>query len=490
MLVGEAGIGKTWTARTFAAFARERGALVLWGCCFEGDWAPPYGPWIEALGNYTRACDTERLRRELGPAASPLAQLIPEVRTALPDIPLAAPLRPEEERFRLYDAAGQFLLTIAKDVPVVLVLDDLHWAFREAAERFQELLAISKRYGSIPREAEALLQLASCQFVLGDLTVAQQTAQHAREMVARLGSTHRLHVVIGAALASGMAYFLDGDWPALATAASQFIANPEARRSPLGLFVAANAAINNTRAENEAEARRILTALVAVLPCMQPTMYVHNGTVNIAASSVWELAATEFATPFRQLALDLIAAGIGGHYGGSHELTVARMAALLGNGAEASTYFARARTVLETNGQKLLRAIVDYDEALALIHMGSLDRVQIASLLDTALAQFRALDMDAWQKRTLDQQERFALLSRSKSPVNRVYPDGLTPREVEVLRLIAEGKTNKEIAATLIVSIPTAQRHIANIYNKIGARGRADATAYALSHGLAAPRLR
>jgi DNA-binding CsgD family transcriptional regulator len=64
------------------------------------------------------------------------------------------------------------------------------------------------------------------------------------------------------------------------------------------------------------------------------------------------------------------------------------------------------------------------------------------------------------------------------------YPDGLTGREVEVLRLLARGRTNKEIAAALVVSVPTAERHVANIYAKIGARGRADATAYALRHGL------
>jgi DNA-binding NarL/FixJ family response regulator len=60
---------------------------------------------------------------------------------------------------------------------------------------------------------------------------------------------------------------------------------------------------------------------------------------------------------------------------------------------------------------------------------------------------------------------------------------------VEVLRLLAEGKTNKEIAAALVVSVPTVQRHIANIYGKIGARGRADATAYTIRRGLASPRL-
>jgi DNA-binding NarL/FixJ family response regulator len=60
----------------------------------------------------------------------------------------------------------------------------------------------------------------------------------------------------------------------------------------------------------------------------------------------------------------------------------------------------------------------------------------------------------------------------------------LTPRELEVLRLIAGGATNHEIANKLFVSVRTVERHITHIYGKIGARGKADATAYAMRHSL------
>lgn len=69
--------------------------------------------------------------------------------------------------------------------------------------------------------------------------------------------------------------------------------------------------------------------------------------------------------------------------------------------------------------------------------------------------------------------------------IGSCYPQGLTQREVEVLRLIAGGATNREIAAELVLSVRTVERHITNIYYKIGARGKADATAFALTHGLA-----
>jgi pimeloyl-ACP methyl ester carboxylesterase len=64
----------------------------------------------------------------------------------------------------------------------------------------------------------------------------------------------------------------------------------------------------------------------------------------------------------------------------------------------------------------------------------------------------------------------------------------LTDRETEVLSLLAGGRTGREVADTLGISLSTAQRHIANIYAKIGARGRVDAAAYALARGLVTPR--
>ena len=68
------------------------------------------------------------------------------------------------------------------------------------------------------------------------------------------------------------------------------------------------------------------------------------------------------------------------------------------------------------------------------------------------------------------------------------YPDGLTAREAEVLGLLASGKTNKQIASELVLSVSTVQRHVANVYAKIGAHGRAEATAYALRRGIAQAR--
>ncbi|WP_395310841.1 HD domain-containing phosphohydrolase [Mycobacterium sp. AMU20-3851] len=65
-----------------------------------------------------------------------------------------------------------------------------------------------------------------------------------------------------------------------------------------------------------------------------------------------------------------------------------------------------------------------------------------------------------------------------------VRPDGLTPREVDVLRMVARGMSNKEIAETLVISAKTARNHVERTYAKIGACNRIGASMYALKHGL------
>jgi DNA-binding NarL/FixJ family response regulator len=61
---------------------------------------------------------------------------------------------------------------------------------------------------------------------------------------------------------------------------------------------------------------------------------------------------------------------------------------------------------------------------------------------------------------------------------------GLTPRELQVLRLVAAGETNKAIAAELVLSDRTVDRHVSNIFTKLGVSSRAAATAYAYEHQL------
>jgi DNA-binding NarL/FixJ family response regulator len=93
--------------------------------------------------------------------------------------------------------------------------------------------------------------------------------------------------------------------------------------------------------------------------------------------------------------------------------------------------------------------------------------------LDAADAAFDRLGA------TLDAR-RVARLRRSPA-----LPGGLTVREAEVLRLVAAGKSNREIATLLVLSDKTVARHLSNIFAKLGLSSRTAATAFAFEHGLA-----
>jgi predicted ATPase len=128
LLAGEPGIGKTRLAEELAGQATARGGLVLWGRCWEGEGAPAFWPWVQIVRAYVQAADPAALRHEMGAGAADIAQLLPAVRERLPDLPPPPPTEPEAARFRLFDSLSGFLRAAAARRPLVLVLDDLHWA--------------------------------------------------------------------------------------------------------------------------------------------------------------------------------------------------------------------------------------------------------------------------------------------------------------------------------------------------------------------------
>jgi len=128
MLVGEPGIGKTRTAQELATYAGLRGAQVLWGRSYEEQGVPPYWPWVQAIRSYARERDPDQLRSEMGSGAADIAEMVSDIRERLPDLPPPPNLEPEQARFRLFDSITAFLKTASQRQPLVLVLDDLHWA--------------------------------------------------------------------------------------------------------------------------------------------------------------------------------------------------------------------------------------------------------------------------------------------------------------------------------------------------------------------------
>ena len=128
MLVGEPGIGKTRLAQEFAVYASLRGAQVLTGHCYEGEVSLPYRPFIEAFRQYARSRPDAELRGELSDGAPEVAKLVSEIRQRFPDIPEAPPLEADAERLRLFESVSAFVCSAAQSTPIVLFLDDIHWA--------------------------------------------------------------------------------------------------------------------------------------------------------------------------------------------------------------------------------------------------------------------------------------------------------------------------------------------------------------------------
>ena len=129
LLSGEPGIGKTRLADEVAAHARDQGIYTVRGRCWEEGGAPAYWPWVQLLRACMRSLEPEQLRRCVGSGGPVLAELLPELREQLGDIPRPVVRDPETLRFRLFDAVVSFLGELAAtERPLLVVLDDLHAA--------------------------------------------------------------------------------------------------------------------------------------------------------------------------------------------------------------------------------------------------------------------------------------------------------------------------------------------------------------------------
>jgi predicted ATPase len=219
LIGGVPGIGKSRLALEAHGLAERNGMTVLWGRCFEGERARAFGPWVEALDGYLRELDQDRLQRTHGPHAATLAQIVPSLRDALPDLPAPPTTTPIEDRLRLFDAAVQVVLSAASERPLLVVLDDLHWAdqaslvlLRHLARHIADapiLVLATLREEELPAnhaldELLAMLRReAPCKrLTLPDLSLAESSALAARVLEPR--SPDQATATLDDALAQGL----------------------------------------------------------------------------------------------------------------------------------------------------------------------------------------------------------------------------------------------------------------------------------------------
>ncbi len=125
---GEPGVGKTTLVRQFIRESESRGALALFGRCYEMEGALPYSPFVEMLEQGLGVMPSEIVREDMGADAAEVARMVPEIRRRFPDIPPPLDLPPEQQRRYFFNAVGAFIGRAAARFPLVLVMDDVHWA--------------------------------------------------------------------------------------------------------------------------------------------------------------------------------------------------------------------------------------------------------------------------------------------------------------------------------------------------------------------------
>jgi DNA-binding CsgD family transcriptional regulator len=149
-------------------------------------------------------------------------------------------------------------------------------------------------------------------------------------------------------------------------------------------------------------------------------------------------------------------------------------ASLLGRYEEALQHYQDAIEFAEKVGYRPELALTRLDLARLLLEHMPDERALAFECLDAATAEFEAMGMQAALEAA--RQLTAGTQARARSRL------GLSLRQEEVLRLIAAGRTTREIADQLVLSERTVERHIADVYAKIGVRNRAEATVYALEH--------
>jgi len=156
-LQGEIGAGKTRLMQELAVYAQSKNGVVLSGSALEDGF--PYAPWTEITRQYVAQAPKELLRRMLGPNASELVKLVPDIAAKLGTIPASKPLGEQQDKMRFYESITQFFITICKDAPLLLLFDDMEYVDRSSLDLLEYFVRSSSNLRilticSVPSEHE------------------------------------------------------------------------------------------------------------------------------------------------------------------------------------------------------------------------------------------------------------------------------------------------------------------------------------------------
>jgi DNA-binding CsgD family transcriptional regulator/tetratricopeptide (TPR) repeat protein len=163
---------------------------------------------------------------------------------------------------------------------------------------------------------------------------------------------------------------------------------------------------------------------------------------------------------------------------GAADRYLGMLAATLGESDRADDHFERAIVLNREMGAATWLAHTEYQYARALLASGRGDEERVGSLLGEARELAARIGLKSLIGR---------IGSLGPAPATPDLPDGLSPREAEILRLVARGLSNREIGAELFISEHTAANHVRSILRKTGSANRTEATSYAHLHALVDP---
>ena len=357
-----------------------------------------------------------------------------------------------------------------------------HGAYREAEAIWREIIDVAERSGALAWQAQATNQLTLLFIAAGRFPDAEEMQATAKALLYRLGPGRRPDL-FATEMATAQAFYLGGEWAELGRFWAQLADDPSLAPGDTGTLAGPIMAAFATHALVESgerdEAATLVTTLTRILETLPPTAPNQNGAVALAAGVVWNLQQTRLAPVYRTLAQQLIAAGVGDYPQTSLALSLARMAALLDRPDEASEAFGRAREHLTRTGQVPLLAIAGLDEAAWRLARPNPDLGKAKKLLENAERTFRDLAMEPWLRKAtavranLDRQQGHGQL-----------PAGLTDRELEVLKLVAKGRSDREIADELFISPRTVNAHLRNMFSKTETSNRTELSIWGYGAGL------
>jgi DNA-binding CsgD family transcriptional regulator/tetratricopeptide (TPR) repeat protein len=267
LIGGEAGCGKSRLVREFAQEALAAGALVLYGAC-DPVVRRPYGPFAEVLEQLLRRVDPDAVAGVLGGAGGELSRLLPDLSHSLPGLSAPVAADPDTERHRLHTAVGDVLAAAGRWAPLVIVIEDGHWAdtptllllrhlTRGAAEARALLIATFRdTEAEVPdglagaladlRRAEGAVRLR-----LGGLSVEEIAQFVAGAGVDTLGTDPRQAGVLLHDLTGGNAFLITELWRTLLDG------EPQLTRSDGSGLAAALAEIGSPEGVREVVAQRL-----------------------------------------------------------------------------------------------------------------------------------------------------------------------------------------------------------------------------------------